>query len=426
MSAYISKTFCLFIIFLSLHSNIFAQIKQVNSPYSISGIGDIHPIPFAFNRAMGGVGAALRTTLNINNVNPASYSALQLTTFELALQANSLWLNTNTQQKNTATGSLSYLALAFPVNKYWGAGIGLMPYSYLHYDITTPRNLLQTEDTVQYRFLGSGQLYQFYIGNGVKYKAFSAGVNVGYIFGTQTRQLRQTFPTIDNTFSNIRTQDIFPRGFNWNAGLQYEFTLTKKLNLVWGAAGNTAININSTQNTRWERAQVAGDRVSVVDTLYLTDDEKGKITLPLKLTTGLSLQSKSQWLISADVSWEPWQNFRFYNQPDASLANNLRVAVGGSIIPTSRLAGGFWEAAAYNAGFYYATGRLTRQNLQLPEWGITIGMGMPLKRVRSRLNFAFELGQRGTLQNDLIKETSLLATFGFTLNDRWFIKRKYD
>lgn len=420
-----SKALSLIILSFFLFTYSYAQINQVNSPYSIAGIGDMHPTQFAFNRAMGGVSTALRTPLNINYGNPASYSAIQLTTFEFAIQGSGLWLNTNTEQHRTATGNLSYFAFAFPLKKYWGASFGLLPYSYLHYDITVNKN--QTViDSLEYRFLGSGQLYQVYIGNGFKYKKISAGVNFGYVFGTQTRQLRQTFPSEENIFNNVRTQDIFPRGFIWNAGVQYDLKLSKKLNLILGAAANAGIKLNSTQNTRWERAQITGDNVSVIDTLFITNDLKGKISMPAKVSTGVTLQSTDQWVISTDISWEPWKQFRFYEQADTSLTNSLRFSAGATAIPDSRSVNSFWKTTAYSIGGFYGMSKLEMRNTQLPEWGITFGMGMPLKRVRSRLNFSLELGQRGTLKNNLIRETSLLATFGFTLNDKWFIKRRYD
>ncbi|QQS30319.1 MAG: outer membrane protein transport protein [Sphingobacteriales bacterium] len=420
-----SKAFCLLIFSFFFSFKGFAQINQVNSPYSIAGTGDIHPTQFAFNRAMGGVSTALRTPLNINYGNPASYSSLQLTTYEIALQGSALWLNTATEQHRTATGNLSYLAFAFPLKKYWGASFGILPYSYFHYDISVNKSQ-EGIDTLQYRFLGNGQLYQVYFGNGFKYKSVSAGLNLGYVFGTQSRQLRQTFPSEENVFNNVRTQDIFPRGFIWNLGLQYDLKLSKKLNLIFGASGNAGTKLNSTQNTRWERAQIEDDNVSVIDTLFITNDQKGKISLPAKISTGVSLQSTDQWIVSADVSWENWEQFRFYEQSDTSLTNSLKFSTGATIVPDSRSSGSFFKNSSYSAGGYFGTGRLTMHDTRLTEWGITFGMGMPLKRVRSRLNLSVELGQRGTIQNALIRETSLLATFGFTLNDKWFIKRRYD
>ena len=37
-----------------------------------------------------------------------------------------------------------------------------------------------------------------------------------------------------------------------------------------------------------------------------------------------------------------------------------------------------------------------------------------------------EVGKRGTEANSLLKETFVRFGLGLTLNDRWFIKTKYD
>jgi len=45
---------------------------------------------------------------------------------------------------------------------------------------------------------------------------------------------------------------------------------------------------------------------------------------------------------------------------------------------------------------------------------------------RSIFNIAFEFGQRGTLDNNLIKEKYGILSFSLTLYDFWFNKQKFD
>lgn len=42
------------------------------------------------------------------------------------------------------------------------------------------------------------------------------------------------------------------------------------------------------------------------------------------------------------------------------------------------------------------------------------------------VNLGVELGQRGSLNNGLVRERYTRVVLGLTLNDRWFVKRKYD
>jgi hypothetical protein len=49
-----------------------------------------------------------------------------------------------------------------------------------------------------------------------------------------------------------------------------------------------------------------------------------------------------------------------------------------------------------------------------------------LPKTASRINLAFEIGQRGTTNSGLIKEQFMGVHAGFNLCDKWFIQRKYD
>ena len=59
-----------------------------NSPYAQYGVGLLKGLLLPQNRAMGGIGAGLRKPggySNINLANPASYSSIDLTTFDVGL-----------------------------------------------------------------------------------------------------------------------------------------------------------------------------------------------------------------------------------------------------------------------------------------------------------------------------------------------------
>jgi hypothetical protein len=57
--------------------------------------------------------------------------------------------------------------------------------------------------------------------------------------------------------------------------------------------------------------------------------------------------------------------------------------------------------------------------------GITFGVGLPVAGY-SNLNIGIEAGKLGTQGSSLIEENYLNILVGFSLNDRWFLKRKYN
>jgi hypothetical protein len=57
--------------------------------------------------------------------------------------------------------------------------------------------------------------------------------------------------------------------------------------------------------------------------------------------------------------------------------------------------------------------------------GATIGFDFPVGRL-SFLNVAFAAGKRGDKNNNLVQENYYRMNIGVTINDRWFIRSKFD
>ena len=64
-------------------------------------------------------------------------------------------------------------------------------------------------------------------------------------------------------------------------------------------------------------------------------------------------------------------------------------------------------------------------NAPLSEKAISFGLGLPLAGY-SNVNVGLEISQRGRKDLGLIKESAIALRVGMSLNDIWFIKRKYN
>jgi hypothetical protein len=64
-------------------------------------------------------------------------------------------------------------------------------------------------------------------------------------------------------------------------------------------------------------------------------------------------------------------------------------------------------------------------NIPLTETGISFGVGLPLGSL-SNANIGIEISRRGEKDPNLIQETYVAMQIGLSLNDIWFIKRKYN
>src|SRR5690606_1662286 len=92
----------LLLIFLLAVSFLCAEAQEI-APYSKYGLGDLRGAGFTAQSSMGRITSAYRDPVHINFANPASYSALQLTTLEGGMGISSKTFTTeNSTTKATA------------------------------------------------------------------------------------------------------------------------------------------------------------------------------------------------------------------------------------------------------------------------------------------------------------------------------------
>src|SRR3989344_1931915 len=89
----------------------------------------------------------------INNGNPASYSNMRLVTAELGANYNRLTLQDAVDKKTVNNASLSHISLAFQLKKWWGASVGLVPFSSVGYNISDEQEIANV-GTVKFLYEG--------------------------------------------------------------------------------------------------------------------------------------------------------------------------------------------------------------------------------------------------------------------------------
>src|SRR5690606_3660256 len=112
----------------------------------------------------------------------ATYGFTKATTFDINVQAysNNMYLNNTSLKSSTYT--INGLAFAIPAGKYLGFSFGYHPKSSVYYD-AMQQDVIPGLDTVHRMYYGYGALHDLYLGGAFKYKGFSIGSNVNYIFG---------------------------------------------------------------------------------------------------------------------------------------------------------------------------------------------------------------------------------------------------
>jgi|JI9StandDraft_1071089.scaffolds.fasta_scaffold13885_4 hypothetical protein len=165
------------------------------------------------------------------------------------------------------------------------------------------------------------------------------------------------------------------------------------------------------------------------DTAYYKINSSGNIRLPLEQGFGLGFKKGEKLNIVADFAITNWQQYKFLNDVN-NFKTSYRAAAGFNFVPEKYASGrgSFPRRMHYRAGFSYQTGYLNINNTMVSDWYVSAGLGFPvgIGRLSSMVSTSLQYGQIGTTANNLSRQNYWRINFGFTFNDRWFQKFKYD
>ena len=402
--------------------------NTTSSPYSSFGLGDLEEQLLTPQMAMGHTKYGWADPSFLNIANPASHSTIVTPIFDLSLAVNAISLTNETSSADFSNTYFRNVVLGLPLKGSWGMSLGLIPYSKVGYDTKSTQNDSELGN-VDYIYQGSGGLNQFFWGNGINIHSdslqqLSIGINTGFIFGSINRN-RFVFPDANSGTFNVTSQnDNFMKGFSFNAGLMYNIKINEKLKIGIGTTYELSTKLNAIQ-TNLEHT-FAGNQIA--DTISF-DSLTGKISVPEKINIGLSTVIDGKWTLMLDYSTQDWSKFNSLNNSNEGLVKQSQLAFGLQFLHDAK------DLKLVRRTRYRIGSRFNNTNLnigeQLKEFGITFGLGIPLKfrgGISSSLNVSGEFGQRGVSSSTIVKEqfSRWMVGFSFTpdFHDRWFAKRK--
>ena len=428
----ISLTIAVATAFLLLPSLLRAQDKNsssTSSPYSRYGVGTLNGYSQGRSAGMGGIGTGVRYGFQINTQNPASYTAIDTMTFLMEFGFNSRHTKYETDTQKNGGNNLNFntLAFSFPLKKWWATAFGITPYSEKGYNIAS--TVESTTNISATTISGNGSLSKAFLGNAFNLgKHFSIGVNVWYLFGSLTDSYYLNFPYDAAAYDYLLENKLNVHNFGVTGGLQYTWKTKNKSQWVLGATIEPKQNMSAKYTILEERELFRNSSTTspIIDTIRNVESTVGGLTLPLSYSAGFTYAYKNKYTIGADVYHQKWSSASFMGETSQYMTNSTRYSAGFEIVPDEFSIRSYWARAQYRLGCFYENSYLTINGQQIKGYGATFGFGLPLSRSRSFLNLSAELGKLGTANNNLIKETYAKFTFHLMLQDRWFIKRKFD
>ncbi|NHM05842.1 hypothetical protein G4D82_01285 [Flavobacterium sp. CYK-4] len=408
------------LLLLLLCSMVTMAQQSTSSPYSFYGIGDIKFKGTAENRLMGSISMFPDST-HVNIQNPAAYPSLNLTTYTVGGSFNSSRLNSFYGNEKAQRTTLDYMAVGIPMKKM-GLGFGLIPYSAVGYRI---RNT--DPDGTIHRYNATGGLNKVFVGFGYKINNnLSLGADLQYNFGRIETVGIEKIPEVQLGSQEVNTSDL--SGVNFDLSLMYKRKINSKIDGYASLILSPQSNLTS-KNTRVVSTVLYSDvfdpqNYDVFDPIY----SKNTIKLPAKATIGFGAGHAKKWMLGTEFTFQQTSKFgnRYNDIQNVEYKNAFRYSLGGYYIPNYASFSNYLKKITYRGGFRYEDTGMKINNETIRDYAFSAGMGLPLGGAFSNLNLGVEYGRRGTAKALLIEENYTNVILSVSLNDRWFIKRKYD
>lgn len=425
-----------------------AQSSSINafSPYSMYGIGELNTPGTLPTRSMGGAGVAMRSPASVNLLNPAALSAMPRRSFlfDFGIEGQNYY---NSQKVDGATKKSAYntvnfheIAFQLPLGKGIGLGFGLTPYSSVGYR-TKSTQIDGAYGWSSYVFQGEGDITEAKAGLGWEiFKRFSIGVAAKYYWGQIDRTYYMT-PTniVDNTVitPTVGTDTYGVSRFKAQFGVQWTPVFTAKRMLSIGAT----YDLGGSLRPEVTRNVHIGD---LVNSTVQDGSAHLALSLPQQVAVGIFYSSAK---VSLGVDYV-YQNWRGENEGleettaagyKVAYTNTSTIKAGVEYTPNRSDSRRFLKRWSYRAGFRYGDYNQTFNGTRLPQFAVTLGIGIPVRFLSaSNVDIGFEYGQRGRSGNiapqaGFIKQRYFKFALGFSIfsspnnnGEYWFVRPKYD
>lgn len=386
------------------------------SPFSMLGYGRLNDHISASQRAMGGIGYALRSNNQINVKNPASYAAIDTMTFLFDIGANvgAGRFSDKSKSFQKTLGGLDYVTLQVPIGKWMGASVGLLPYSSVGYRFG---NLITDGQT---NYEGTGGINEAYLGWAARpVKGLSLGVNAGLLFGNV---INSEYVYADNGAASLYERVFHVRDYNLEFGIQYGFTFKRTHSVTFGVTYTLGHKLHGTgYGTKYD---ISSDTSSSPDTIGYTS-LASRFSLPSAIGAGIAYQWDRRLTVGVDFTYQPWTDATFKgieNFSDPQTFNNrYQVAFGGEFTPELR--GNYLKRMTYRLGAHYGRDYIMVGNNAVKEFGISCGFRFPTP-VRTSVNVGFEYTHRNSHPIGTVAENYFMVNLGIALNEVWFVPSK--
>lgn len=413
-----------FFLLLALSFCGVAKAQFISSPYSSYGLGDFAYQGLPHNYGMGETGIAMPSMWHINLQNPSMLINNSLSSFQVGLMGDIRNYENVTETSSRTSASLRFLALSFPVvRNRWSTSFALIPYSSSDYRTFSVDSITNTMAEIS-RSTGEGGLTQLVWANGIRmYKSLALGVKASYVFGLKKRETAVFLSgTETSSSSSIAYEESASYSdFLFSLSASYKLKLADRRYLNFGAVYDFSQTLDGEEDIVFQRLGSSGLPQQIQQ---IRENDPISYGLPQSVGVGLSYEYVNRVKVGADVTVKNWESVA-NDEVAVDLRNTMDLSLGASWIPNPQSVTSYLSRVNYRLGFSIKQSPYLVNNTAINDFGINFGTSFPVSSYSS-MDAAFKFGQRGVTEDNLVKETYFQIVIGATINDQWFIKRRYD
>lgn len=381
------------------HSSIFGfgpnLLGSYQYPYSTAALG------------RGGFSMAIVDSVSLNQANFATWSKLSLSTFSLNVEYQGLNIASD-NDRNIFITEANFRGgfIAWPlIKRKLTLGIGLIPYIVGNLGVQL-ENVGIGAPAIQ-SVESSGTISEAKIVFAYQLtRNFSFSITPIFSFGVIKDQINIRYDNI--AYGDIRIENKYQTyGIGGEIGTYYELG-------NWLAVGArfklpARLTIYSTQKAQTAEKTVEGYR---------------DLKLPLDITAGAAIKFSHRFLIGIDADYQDWERgYELDGRRISNMNNSMRVGAGFERGPSRDRYASYFQKINLRGGAFYGQLNATSNGNLIHEYGISLGLGLPVMLNRNRIDIAAEVGRRGDKSLNFIEEMFFRLNFSISTNELWFVQQ---
>lgn len=401
------------IILMFLSSLVFAEGGSV---YSRFGVGELNRYFSARRLGLGELGFAVYDRDFLGTLNPAGWTRLNLTRFEVGVDFQDLNIKDQNLSTYSALTKFSGFVFGIPMERDLGLSLvaGITPYSNVSYNVMQNYSGGQNPYSISYE--GNGSITKTFVGTSYSLPFdVSLGASLDYYIGNLNYYSRIAFQSGDFTNPQFQTTQK-SSGLGGTFGIiSNDFAKFLKLSSITNLRLGASYSFRSRFN-----ADSSQTFTTSLGTNSLTSD-KSTVQLPMNFGAGLSFTYKNSYLFLLDYYYQPWSEYKFNGRAMPNLRNNQKLSAGMEYRNSDNRARGFWDNVILRGAVSYEQTQYQLNGKGIDQYSVYGGISLPLE-YENTLDLGLQYSMRGTTENSLLKENIFKLNVSLSLGELWFFR----